>query len=550
MPHDATGMNEHRTDPRMPPPETCVLPMILAQHAAVTPDRVFALFEDGETWTYAETRTQSLRLAAGLAAENVRQGDTVLIWLPNGPRALAAWFGSNHLGAVSVAINTAYRGRLLAHVVGNSDARVAIVHEDLLERLLEDNCRGGIATIFTAPGTAASEAARFGALGIKLLPFAALDGNPAGVTVPPMQPWDLQSICYTSGTTGPSKGVLSSYLHLHTMGWHCTGGVLPDDRYLINLPLFHVGGTLYVSGALARGASIAVIGPFDTASFFEICRRTGATQCLLLGAMAGFLARTPPGPDDRSHGIRRAGIIPLGEDAPAIAQRFGFELVTLFNMSEISAPIVSGANPSLRGSCGQVRPGIEARVVDANDCEVPHGTVGELALRSDTPWTMSHGYHRNPEATARAWRNGWFHTGDAFRRDAAGNYFFVDRVKDAIRRRGENISSFEVETEILAHPAVQEAAAVGVPSELGEEEVLGVVVTKPGVSVDPGELVAFLSTRMAHFMVPRYIRFVEALPKTPTSKVEKHALRAEGVTGETWDRDAFGIRLKRERLNS
>ena len=548
MPHDATAVSGPRLDPRMPPPDRCVLPMILAHHARATPDRTFAVFEDGGTWSYAETQNQSLRVAAGLNAAGIRQGDTVLIWLPNGPRALAAWFGTNHLGAVSVAINTAYRGRLLAHVAGNSDARVAIVHADLLDRLLEENCRGALATIFTAPDKAVSEASRFAAHGITLLPYTALDGDPTSVTVPHLQPWDLQSICYTSGTTGPSKGVLSSYLHLHTMGWHCTGGVTPDDRYLINLPLFHVGGTLYVSGALARGASIALIGPFDTASFFEICRRTGATQCLLLGAMAGFLARTPPGPQDRTHGIRRAGIIPLGEDAPAIAQRFGFELVTLFNMSEISAPIVSAPNPSLRGTCGTLRPGIDARIVDENDCEVPHGTVGELVLRSDTPWTMSHGYHRNPEATARAWRNGWFHTGDAFRRDEAGNFFFVDRVKDAIRRRGENISSFEVETEILAHPAVQEAAAVGVPSELGEEELLGVVVVKPGHTVEPAELIAFLSGRMAHFMVPRYIRFVDALPKTPTSKVEKHALRAEGVTDQTWDREAAGMKLKRESL--
>nr|WP_294501191.1 AMP-binding protein [uncultured Rhodopila sp.] len=546
MPHDAAGVTG--LDPRMPPAESCVLPMILARHAAATPERVFAAFEDGETWSYAETQRQSLRIAAGLAAAGVKQGETVLIWLPNGRRALAAWFGTDHLGAVSVAINTAYRGGLLGHVVGNSDARVAIVHEDLLDRLVEDGCRGALSTIFTAPDKALSEAARFAALGIALLPFTALDGDPGSVTVPNLQPWDLQSICYTSGTTGPSKGVLSSYLHLHTMGWHCTGGVTPDDRYLINLPLFHVGGTLYVSGALARGASIAVLGPFDTATFFDVCRRTGTTQCLLLGAMAGFLARTPPSPEDRTHGIRRAGIIPLGEDAPAIAQRFGFELVTLFNMSEVSAPIVSGPNPSLRGSCGQVRPGIEARIVDDNDCEAPHGTVGELVLRSDTPWTMSHGYHRNPEATARAWRNGWFHTGDAFRRDADGNYFFVDRVKDAIRRRGENISSFEVEAEILAHPAVQEAVAVGVRSEFGEEDVLGVVVTKPGQTIEPAELVAFLSDRMAHFMVPRYIRFVQALPKTPTSKVEKHALRTVGVTEDTWDREASGMRLKRERF--
>ena len=536
-------------DPRMPAPDVCVLPRILARHAIDTPDRIFAVFDDGTTWSYAETRTQALRIAAGLTTAGVKQGDPVLIWLPNGRRALSAWFGVNHVGAVSVAINTAYRGRLLAHVVGNADARVAICHPDLLDRLLEGECLDALTTVFTDAAKAASAQATFAQHGITLLPFEELDGDPDTVDVPEMQPWDLQSICYTSGTTGPSKGVLSSYLHLHAMGWHCTEGVGPDDRYLINLPLFHVGGTLFVTGALARGASIAVMGAFETPTFFDVCRRLGATQCLLLGAMAGFLVRRQPGPEDRAHNLRRVMVIPLGEDAQAMAERFGFEIVTLFNMSEVSAPIISDPNPTLRGSCGRVRPGVEARIVDENDCELPHGAVGELVLRADMPWAMSHGYHRNPEATASAWQNGWFHTGDAFRRDAEGNYFFVDRVKDAIRRRGENISSFEVEAEVLAHPSVLEAAAVGVPSPLGEEEVLAVIVPKPGEQIAPDALVTFLADRLPHFMVPRYIRIAGALPKTPTSKVEKHTLRVEGLTEDTWDREAAGLRFRRERFS-
>jgi crotonobetaine/carnitine-CoA ligase len=542
-------MDVPRLDPRMPAADDCVLPRILARHAAATPERVFAIFGDGETWSYAQTEAQALRVAAGLAAVGVRQGDTVLLWLPNGRRGLAAWFGTNHLGAVSVAINTAYRGQLLAHVVNNSDARVAVCHEDLVDRLLEEDCRGALTTVFTSAAKVAAEAARFAGFGIRLLPFSALDGDPASVVLPVLQPWDLQSICYTSGTTGPSKGVLSSYLHLHMMGWHCTGGVTADDRYLINLPLFHVGGTLYVTGALARGASIAVMGAFETATFLDVCRALGVTQCLLLGAMVGFLVRKPPAPIDRLHGLRRVAIIPLGEDAAVAAERFGFqEVVTLFNMSEVSAPLCSGPNPTLRGLAGQLRAGMDARIVDENDCELPDGVVGELVLRSDVPWTLSHGYHRNPEATARAWRNGWFHTGDAFRRDAEGNYFFVDRLKDAIRRRGENISSYEVEAAILADPAVLETAAVGVPSELGEEEVLAVVVAKPGQEIDPAAMIQALAGRLPHFMVPRYVRMVPALPKTPTAKVQKQALRAEGLTGETWDREAAGVRLKRERL--
>jgi crotonobetaine/carnitine-CoA ligase len=191
---------------------------------------------------------------------------------------------------------------------------------------------------------------------------------------------------------------------------------------------------------------------------------------------------------------------------------------------------------------------MQARIVDENDCEVAPGEIGELILRTDRPWAMNHGYYKNAEATVRAWRNGWFHTGDAFRRDADGQYFFVDRMKDAIRRRGENISSFEVETEVCAHPAVKEAAAVAVPSEHAEDEVVVGVSPAVGLAIDPEELVRFLIPRMAHFMVPRYVRVVPELPKTPTQKVQKHMLRSEGVTVDTWDREKAGLRLKRERL--
>jgi crotonobetaine/carnitine-CoA ligase len=187
-------------------------------------------------------------------------------------------------------------------------------------------------------------------------------------------------------------------------------------------------------------------------------------------------------------------------------------------------------------------------VVDEHDMDVPVGTVGELIVRADLPWTMNAGYHNNPEATARAWRNGWFHTGDAFRQDKDGNYYFVDRIKDAIRRRGENISSFEVERELLAFPGVGEAAAVAVPGEHGEDEVMAVVSPVPGQTVDPEGLVQFLIPRMAHFMVPRYVRVLPELPKTPTNKVRKVDFRAEGVTPDTWDRVRAGLVLKREKL--
>jgi crotonobetaine/carnitine-CoA ligase len=264
--------------------------------------------------------------------------------------------------------------------------------------------------------------------------------------------------------------------------------------------------------------------------------------------MTQFLLRQPPDARDRDHTLRNVVTVPWNHDSRAVAERYGLQMHTAFNMTETAVPIRSAANPELLGTCGRPRPGIEARVVDDHDQVVPTGTVGELILRASRPWELSPGYYRNPQATAEAWRNGWFHTGDAFRCDEDGNFFFVDRMKDAIRRRGENISSFEVEAEALAYPAVLEAAAVAVPSDDAEDEVLLVLTAKPGARIEPRELLVFLAPRMAAFMLPRYIRVIAEMPKTPTAKIEKHRLRAAGVTQETWDREAHGLTVRGGRL--
>jgi crotonobetaine/carnitine-CoA ligase len=533
-------------DKRVLAAEICVLRPLLERRAAETPEKVFARFADGQCWTYGETREVARRAALGFERLGVKQGDTVLSWLPNGPDALRVWFGLNYLGAVYVPINLAYKGKLLEHIVENADARLIVVHAELYPRL-EAIRRAKLSDAVIVGGGAAPLE------GLRVHDAAAL--SPAGeARLPPLAheiaPWDMQTIIYTSGTTGPSKGVMSSYLQAYCMGaepFHFLGA---DDRFMINLPLFHVGGTCAVFAMLAKGASIAVVDAFDTASFWATVRETGSTTVVLLGVMAGFLVKQPPRPEDRGHGLTSAIMVPLCEDAEAFSRRFACDIYTVFNMTEISTPLVSGRNPGPLGTCGRPRPGVEARVVDEHDCEVAPGQVGELMLRTDRPWAMNHGYFRNPEATARAWRNGWFHTGDAFRVDDGGNFFFVDRMKDAIRRRGENISSFEVETEVCAHPAVKEAAAVAVPSELAEDEVLVAVSLAEGASLDPRDLIEFLVPRMAHFMVPRYIRIVRELPKTPTQKVQKHLIRSEGVTPDTWDRDKAGIRVKRERIGA
>jgi crotonobetaine/carnitine-CoA ligase len=241
-------------------------------------------------------------------------------------------------------------------------------------------------------------------------------------------------------------------------------------------------------------------------------------------------------------------MVPLTETCVEFHERFAIDVYTIFNMTEISSPIVSEPNPTKRGTCGRKRDGVDVRLVDENDCEVPPGEIGEMIVRTDRPWGMNSGYYKNPEATASAWRNGWFHTGDCFRQDEEGYFYFVDRMKDAMRRRGENISSFEVEAEVVAYPAVREAAAYAVPSSVGEDEVMIAVAPVAGEAIDERSLMEFLGERMAYFMIPRYVRVLDELPKTPSAKVMKHVLREQGVTDDTWDREAHDIRFKREKL--
>ncbi|MBO6633473.1 AMP-binding protein [Parvibaculum sp.] len=530
-------------DPRIPSRETCVLRYALDRFAREKPDETYVVFGNGESWSYRETQKRTVARAAQLQALGVRQGDHVAAWLPNGAEALLSFFAVNYLGAVFVPINTAYRGSILEHVIANSDAELLIVHGDLVPRLGEIGTAALTRLVVCGPEAKAPA-------GLALSRFETIEAGPLAPLDRPIDPWDTQTVVYTSGTTGPSKGVLMSYLHLFSNAgpetWHFVTG---KDRFLVNMPIFHIGGVGLPFVMLARGGSIALWENFRTDEFWNFVRETECTAVFLLGVMATFLLKEPASPRDREHKVRLALMVPLTESAGEFHTRFGIDVYTIFNMTEISSPIVSEPNPTALGSCGTVRPHVDVRLVDENDCEVPTGTVGEMIVRTDRPWAMMHGYHKNPEATARAWRNGWFHTGDAFRRDEAGNFFFVDRIKDAIRRRGENISSFEVEAEIVAYPDVQEAAAIGVPSDLGEDEVMAVVAPVAGRGIDPAALTAFLAERLPYFMVPRYIRIVAELPKTPTAKVQKADLRREGVTADTWDRETANITFKREKLN-
>jgi len=527
-------------DPRMPSPDTCVLRDVLERRAKETPESCFVTFEDGTSWSYAQLLGHTRRAAASLQHLGVCQDDRVLLWMANGPDALRLWFAINYIGAVFVPINPVHRGNLLEHMINNSQARLMLAHASLVS-YLESLKLEWLSDLVIFGGDTQK------VKDLQVFPAKIMQDHGSEPTNPirPIMPWDLQQVIYTSGTTGPSKGVLCSYLKAK-VAEPAFDFLTSNDRYLVNLPFFHVSGAAVVMDMLRRGASVALVGSFSASNFWAVARQTKATCCTLIGSMAQLLLNSNATIEDRQHQLRAVIMLPLVPEPKKFTDRFGCDIYTVFSMTEVASPIVSTKNPSVSASCGKARVGVELRIVDANDCEVTIGNVGELIVRSDIPWAISHGYLNAPEATAQAWRNGWFHTGDAFRCDQDGNYFFVDRMKDTIRRRGENISSFEVEVEVSAHPLVREVAAYAVTDSLGGDEVMVAICLKEGATLEWSDLLFFLSSRMAIFMVPRYLRLVQELPKTPTQKVQKLVLRSEGVTEDTFDRVTAGLQLGME----
>lgn len=531
-------------DSRIPSAEVCMFSEVLKHKASTIAGSTFALYEDGTEWTFEETLREVKKTAKALKVLGVKERDYVGVWLPNSPNLIRVWFAINYLGAVFVPLNTAYRGAILEHCIKTANVKLLVLHSDLLPRLTEINSDGLSDLIVLGKMTSIRID------GVKIHAETVLHSEFYDDVLPAKTaPWDTQMVIYTSGTTGPSKAVLVSYLQLFTGSEATFKYTSVSDRFFANLPLFHITGVAMVMRALFAGASFAMISNFKTGDFWDVVKKTQSTSAILIGVMATFLLKREPSKIEKLHGLTSVMIVPLSEDAKVFSDRFNCSVYTAFAMSEVSTPLLSGPNPHPIGTCGKPRNGVEVRLVDDFDCEVPRGQVGELIVRADRPWSFSHGYLGNPEATANAWRNGWFHTGDGFRQDDEDNFIFIDRIKDSIRRRGENISSFEVEAEICTHASVREAAVVSVRSELGEDEILAVISLVPGCELNARDLVYYLVDRLPYFMVPRFVRFLQELPKTHTFKVHKHLLRSEGAVSGTFDREAEGIRLKRENLD-
>lgn len=524
-----------------------VVGTLIQERAQSHGDRVFVFFED-EKITWGQIDSLSNQFAQGLSDLGIQKGDKVVLMMRNHPAFLYSWFGTNKIGAVEVPVNVALKGDSLSYIINNSDSRVlfidaslidrlAIIRNDLtkLERIV---CRGPIDETVT------------NSLPVPVMSMDEFFKYPSDPVQSDVKKTDPIGILYTSGTTGLSKGVVLShnaFIHLARLivGFRQLG---PQDILYTFLPLFHGNAQmLSVMNAVVADSQLVLRDRFKASTFWDEIRQYGATQFNYLGAVMTILSKQSRKDDDADNPVR----ICIGAACPPdvmehMEERFKIICLEGYGLTEAGIFMHWTVDDRKRGSCGKiVDEYYEAKLMDDEDNEVPVGETGEIVVRPRAPFIMMSEYYKMPEKTLESYRNLWFHTGDWARKDDEGYFYFVDRKKDALRRRGENISSFEVEKVINSHSRVMESAVYAVPSELGEDEVKASVVLKPNETLSPEELIKYCNDRMAYFAIPRYLEFVEELPKTPTGRVEKYRLREAGITLNTWDREKAGVKISR-----
>lgn len=513
-------------------------------------EREFMRFEDGTALSFAELDRRSTRLAHALDALGLRPGDRLLALLLNGPSFLPLLLATNKVGAVFVSVNTELKGAFLEHQLRNSGPRIVAVDRELAKAFSGIDLAGVESILLvgdSGPGVEALE-------GPRLLDLDALENpieNPNTLVEPLAR--DIATVIYTSGTTGPSKGVLMPHAHTYLMGYTLARrlAITENDLYYVCMPMFHSNALfMQTIGSLIAGARVFVVRRFSPSRWLEDVRRTGATLTNGLGVMPEFIFRQPPSDNDRRHRLRAMMAVPIAAEwGRAFEERFGVPLVQGYGMTEINIVAYTAPGDGVEPGCAGLvlEEFFDVRVVDGEDHPLPAGQTGEIVVRPKLPWCFMAGYQRMPEKTVEAWQNLWFHTGDAGRFDARGRLFFVDRIKDCIRRRGENISSFEIEQVIGSHPEVAECAVVAVKAtdQGGEDEIKACVVVKPGAVLAAEALLDHCQERMPRFAVPRFVEFVAMLPKTATGKLQKEELRRHGRTPSTWDRESVGYVVRR-----
>lgn len=505
-----------------------------------------ALLQIGETRLSAsELYQRSSSVAATLRTHGIERGDRVALMADNSIEFIELWLGCAALGAILVPINTAARGMQLAHILNDAQPAAFVVAAEHFPRAAEFGDRPrSIRHVWVHGEPTIAEWAGAPATAFPELQESA--ATPPLLHVPALS--DTAALLYTSGTTGPSKGVLCSHSHLYWWGMNTARalGVRNDDVLYNCLPLFHINALNTVVQSLVTGAT-AVIGPrFSASQFWQRLIDADATVTYLLGAMVSILANREPSDLDSRHHTRVA----LAPATPpqlwsAVQERFGMNLVEGHGMTETNLTIGPRDGQQRPGWMGRVMPGFHARVVDAGGNDVSPNTPGELLLRADDAGAFANGYWRSPDATTAAWQGGWFHTGDRVVRDEEGFFRFEDRIKDAIRRRGENISAWEVEQVLEMHEDVATAAVVPVPSELGEDEVMAFIVEAEHRELDHMALIRHCEPLLAYFAIPRYVEVIEQMPLTENGKIQKYVLRERGIGVQTWDREQAGVRLKR-----
>jgi crotonobetaine/carnitine-CoA ligase len=533
--------------------EGLTIPAVLDAQAAERPDQT-ALFVAGVPLSYGTLAERSASAANALAQLGVGPGDRVAIFMVTSPEWVLAWFGLSRLGAVAVPVNTAYRGEFLAHQLRDCGATMIAADAALLGKVLAVAAEvPSLRTVLVGEGDDGeadgwrARARVAGHLAVESITcLDAADPHRAGSAARWNEPG---AIFYTSGTTGPSKGALATQHYLLSAAQTMVDcwKLQPEEAVYAPLPLFHLSAVGSVLGPLLAGGTGVIDRTFSVQGTWDQVRRHQAVGLLGAGAMVNMLWSLPPDERDRDLPIRFLSAAPVAKELyHAVEDRWDCRVVTCYGLSEAFPLTVAGVdddNPP--GASGRVNPDFEVMVVDPEDREVATGTVGEIVCRPRRPHVMFEGYDGRDRETVEQTRNLWFHTGDLGQFDQKGSLYFADRKKDAMRRRGENISSFEIEQALARYEPVAEVAAIGVPSELGEDDVMVYVVAKPGRQLDPVPFMDFCTEQLPYFAVPRYVEVCGELPKNVVGRVLKHELRALGIRDSAWDREEAGYVVRR-----